>query len=83
VKNVIDLIINLRNQIIEKRTKLNNINIENEGKIHLFFAQNKNIELELKENLKKYKELTTKRSMLKKQMKQLENKKYHFFKYKK
>ena len=40
-----------------------------------FFAQNKNIELELKENLKKYKELTTKRSMVKKQMKQLENKK--------
>ena len=38
VKDVIDLIINLWNQIIEKRTKLNNINSESEGKIHQFFC---------------------------------------------
>ena len=51
IKDVLEVIITLRNQILEKRIKLNNINSESEEKMHEYFAQNRNIELELKENL--------------------------------
>ena len=75
VKDVIEVIISLRNQIMEKRAKLNNINSGSEGKMNEYFAQNRYIEIELKENLKKYKDLTSKRANLKKEINKLTSKK--------
>ena len=66
VKDILQLIITLRNQIFEKRAKLNNINASGEEKMHKFFSQNKSIEIELKEELRIYKDIVTKRNKLKK-----------------
>ena len=74
VKDILQLIITLRNQIFEKRNKLNNININSEDKMHKFFAQNKTIEIELKEEIKTYKELLTRKNELKKLINKLNSK---------
>ena len=74
VKDILQLIITLRNQIFEKRTKLNNINSEGEEKMHKFFSQNKSIEIELKEELRIYKDLANKKNGLKKLINKLNGK---------
>ena len=66
IKDILQLIITLRHQIFEKRAKLNNINTNVEERMHKFFSQNKSIEIEWKEELKIYKELTSKKNQLKK-----------------
>ena len=73
VKDILQLIITLRNQIFEKRNKINNINSNTEDKMHKFFSQNKTIEMELKEELKIYKDLMTKKNNLKKIINKLNN----------
>ena len=74
VKDLIQLIITLRTQILEKRIKINNINTNTEDKMHKFFAQNKSIEIELKDELRIYKELITRKSELKKLINKLNGK---------
>jgi len=74
VKDILQLIITLRNQIFDKRTKLNNINSEGEEKMHKFFSQNKSIEIELKEELRVYKDLANKKNGLKKLINKLNGK---------
>ena len=74
VKDAIEVIFSLRNQIIEKRSKLSNIKSDTEEKMHDYFSQNRNVEMELKENLKKYKELVTKKNNLKRQINKLKSK---------
>ena len=66
VKDILQLILTLRNQIFEKRAKLNNINSSGEDKMHKFFSQNKSIEIELKGELRIYKDIINKRNKLKK-----------------
>ena len=73
VKDILQLIITLRNQIFEKRNKINNINTNTEDKMHKFFAQNKTIEIELKDELKIYKDLISKKNNLKKIINKLNN----------
>jgi hypothetical protein len=74
VKDILRLIITLRNQIFEKRNKINNINSNTEDKMHKFFSQNKTIEMELKEELKIYKDLITKKNNIKKIINKLNGK---------
>ena len=74
VKDILQLIITLRNQIFEKRAKLSNINLEGEEKMHKFFSQNKSIEIELKEELRIYKDLANKKNGLKKLINKLNGK---------
>ena len=74
VKDILKLIITLRNQILEKRIKINNISSNTEDKMHKFFAQNKSIEIELKDELRIYKELITRKSELKKLINKLNGK---------
>ena len=66
VKDLIQLIITLRTQILEKRIKINNINTNTEDKMHKFFAQNKSIEIDFKDELRIYKDLITRKNELKK-----------------
>ena len=74
VKDTLQLILTLRNQILEKRIKLNNISKGSEEKMVKFFSQNKNIEIELKEELRIYKELISKKKTLKNQINKLAGK---------
>ena len=74
IKDILQLIITLRHQIFEKRAKLNNINTNGEDRMHKFFSQNKSIEIEWKEELKIYKELTSKKNQLKKLINKLNSK---------
>ena len=66
VKDILQLIIALRTQILDKRIKINSINTNTEDKMHKFFAQNKSIEMEFKDELRIYKDLMNRRNELKK-----------------
>ena len=74
VKDLIQLIITLRTQILEKRIKINNINTNTEDKMHKFFAQNKSIEIDFKDELRIYKDLITRKNELKKLINKLNGK---------
>ena len=65
LKDTLELITNLKVQINDKRVQLNNINKESETKMHKLLAQNKQIELEYKENEKLNKMLINKKNELK------------------
>ena len=61
LKDTLELITNLKSQINDKRNKLNIINKESDLKMHKLLAQNKQIELEYKENEKLNKMLIIKK----------------------
>jgi hypothetical protein len=71
LKDTLELITNLKEQINDKRIQLNNINKESDEKMHKLLAQNKQIELEYKENEKYNKMLINKRNELKRNIKNI------------
>ena len=74
LKDTLELITNLKVQINDKRVQLNNINKESETKMHKLLAQNKQIELEYKENEKLNKMLINKKNELKRSIKSINSK---------
>ena len=52
IKDTIKQIINLKNQIIEKRNQLNLLNKQNDTKISKMLTQNKQLETDYKESEK-------------------------------
>ena len=74
LKDTLELITNLKVQINDKRVQLNNINKESEAKMHKLLAQNKQIELEYKENEKLNKMLINKKNELKRSIKSINSK---------
>lgn len=74
VKDILQLIVNLRNQIMNKRNRLNNITSESEDKMNNFYIKNKKIEDEIKEGLKLYKDLMNKKQALKKDISNMNTK---------
>ena len=71
LKDTLELITNLKEQINDKRIQLNNINKESEVKMHKLLAQNKQIEIEYKENEKLNKMLINKKNELKRNIKNI------------
>ena len=71
LKDTLELITNLKEQINDKRIQLNNINKESDEKMHKLLAQNKQIEIEYKENEKLNKMLINKRNELKRNIKNI------------
>ena len=72
VKDVLKIILSLREQILDKRAKINKITQMSENKMHEFFVQNKQVEKETNENLKLYKTLTLKKNTIKRRIRQIE-----------
>ena len=69
LKDTLDLINNLKTQVIDKRNQLNALTKQNDNKINKMQTQNKQIELDFKENEKINKMLIFKRNELKKNIK--------------
>ena len=69
------VITNLKNQIIEKRKELNEIQKKSELKIHELLVKNKQIELEFIENEKINRNLVFKKNELNKKLKNINNEK--------
>ena len=65
LKDTVELLNNLKNQIIERRNQLNTLTKQNDLKIRKMQIQNKKIEAEFKENDKLNKMLIFKRNELK------------------
>ena len=74
LKDTLELITNLQSQINDKRNQLNNITKESDIKMHKLLAQNKQIELEYKENEKLNKMLINKKNELKRSIKNVNSK---------
>ena len=74
-KDTLTIITNLKNQIIEKRKELNNIQKDSDMKIHELLVQNKQIELEFIENEKINKNLVFKKHELNKKLRDLNEEK--------
>ena len=74
LKDTLELINNLQNQINDKRNQLNNITKESEIKLHKLLSQNKQIELEYKEHEKLNKLLINKKNELKRNIKNINSK---------
>ena len=71
LKDTIELITNLKNQITEKRNQLNMITKQNDTRINKMIAQNKQIEVDYKESEKLNKILIFKRNELKRNIKNI------------
>ena len=69
LKDTLELISKLKNQIKENRNQLNSITKINDDKMHQLLAQNKQIEVEYKENEKMNKMLVFKKNELKREIK--------------
>ena len=69
LKDTLELISKLKNQIKENRNQLNSITKINDDKMHQLLAQNKQIEVEYKENEKMNKMLVFKKNELKRAIK--------------
>jgi hypothetical protein len=82
LKDTLELITNLKSQINDKRNQLNNINKESDIKMHKLLAQNKQIEIEYKENEKLNKMLINKRNELKRNIKNVNAKTINSIKFK-
>ena len=74
-KDTLGVITNLKNQIIEKRKELNEIQKKSELKIHELLVKNKQIELEFIENEKINRNLVFKKNELNKKLKNINNEK--------
>jgi len=74
-KDTLTIITNLKNQIIEKRKELNNIQKDSDKKIHELLVQNKQIELEFIENEKINKNLVFRKHELNKKLRDLNEEK--------
>ena len=74
-KDTLTIITNLKNQIIEKRKELNNIQKDSDMKIHELLVQNKQIELEFIENEKINKNLVFRKNELNKKLRDLNEEK--------
>ena len=74
-KDTLGVITNLKNQIIEKRKELNEIQKKSETKIHELLVKNKQIELEFIENEKINRNLVIKKNELNKKLKNINNEK--------
>ena len=81
LKDTLELITNLQSQINDKRNQLNNITKESDIKMHKLLAQNKQIELEYKENEKLNKMLINKKNELKRSIKNVNSKTINSIKY--
>ena len=71
--DTLDIINNLKNQIYQKRSDLNNISKNNEEKIYKILSQNKTIEIEIKDNLRINKLLLFQRNELRRIIKNMIN----------
>ena len=69
LKDTLDLIKTLKDQITENRNQLNNIIKTNDEKLHQLLAQNKKIEIDFKDAEKENKRLVFRKNELKRQIK--------------
>ena len=69
LKDTLDLIKTLKDQITENRNQLNNITKTNDEKLHQLLAQNKKIEIDFKDAEKENKRLVFRKNELKRQIK--------------
>ena len=82
LKDTLELITNLKSQINDKRNQLNVINKESDAKMHKLLVQNKQIEIEYKENEKLNKILINKKNELKRNIKNVNIKNVNNIKFK-
>jgi len=84
LKDALEIISKLKNQIKDNRNQLNNITKQNDDKMHQLLAQNKQIELDYKENEKLNRMLVFKKNELKRAIKNsnmgIKNKNYNYLK---
>ena len=83
LKDTLELIKNLKNQIAQKRNQLSSLSKQSDLKMHKLLTQNKQIELEYKENEKLNKMLINKRNELKRDIKNINSKTVNTLKIKK